>query len=171
MFNYRSILVLILITNLSFGQAQQCNEFSVLEKALNILLQSTKDTVVIEFSNALSAFTMSDIKAVTDFTDYEIDLIKTKLSNKWDYHLCTDISDLIIQFQVKSPLSKNKTYTLRNYSQPIFLNENKAVLLLSFAVKSKVYIGGKAIGSEILEIYERKGGKWKRTARKALSVS
>ena len=170
MFNYRSILVLILITNLSYGQATPCKEFSILEKALNTLLESSKDTVVIKISNALLAFTISDIKAVTDFTDDEIDLIKTKLSNKWDYHLCNEISDLIIQIQEKSPLSKNKTYTLRNYSQPIFLNENKAVLLLSFAVKSKVYLGGKAIGSEILEIYEQNDGIWKRTGREILSV-
>lgn len=170
MFNYRSILVLILITNLSYGQAKRCKEFSILEKALNTLLESSKDTVVIKISNALSAFTISDIKAVTDFTDDEIDLIKTKLSNKWDYHLCNEISDLIIQIQEKSPLSNNKTYTLRNYSQPIFLNENKAVLLLSFAVKSKVYLGGKAIGSEILEIYEQNDGIWKRTGREILSV-
>ncbi len=160
----------MLVANLCLAQANPCKEFSIYEKALDIFLESSKDTIVLEIRNDFSEIRMEDIKAATDFTNDEIDLIRTKLSHYWDYHSCIKISGLLSMIQKRSPHSKNKTYTLRSYSQPVFLNENKAVLFLSFAVRSKVYAGGKAFGNDILEIYEQNDGIWKRTGREILSV-
>lgn len=170
MFKYRSILILLLVGYLSYGQTNPCKEYSIYEKAFDVFFESSKDTIAIEIKNDFSEIKIADIKAVTDFTNDEIDLIRTKLSHNWDYHSCIKISDLLSKIQERSPLSKDKTFTLRYYSQPVFLNVNKAVLFLSFSVRSKVNVGGKAIGNDILEIYERNDGIWKRTGRETLSV-
>lgn len=170
MFKYRSLLIFLLVGYLSHGQANPCREYSIYEKAFDVFLEASKDTIAIEIRNDFSEIKMTDIKAITDFTNDEIDLIRTKLSHNWDYHSCIKISNLLSKIQKRSPLSKDKTYTLRYYSQPVFLNVNKAILFLSFAVKSKVYVGGKAFGNDILEIYERIDGIWKRTSRETLSV-
>lgn len=152
-----------------FAQYQPCRELDIYKVAFEDLAANYKDTLVIEIKNQRGAFLIDDIGKGMDATETQLKQIDSTLSQSWGRERCAGIEALLKDIHARSPRALKDTYYKIICSQPIFLNEKKAVLLFSFYLKQKSGDGGKPIGADVLDTYVLDEIRWKRTNRQALS--
>ena len=152
-----------------FAQYQPCRELEIYKVALEDLAANYKDTLVIEITNKRGPFLIDDIAKGMDASEVQLKQIDSTLSQSWGREDCSGMETLLKDIHARSPRALKDTYYKIICSQPVFLNEKKAVLLFSFYLKQKSGGGGKPIGADVLDTYVLDQMRWKRTDRQALS--
>lgn len=163
------LALLFLPVLIGFGQNQSCSELDIYKVALEDLAANYKDTLVIEISNKRGAFLIGDIGKGIDVSEEQLKQIDSTLSQSWGKKDCAGMETLLKNIHTSSPRAIKDTYYKIICSQPVFLNEEKAVLLFSFYLKQKSGGGGKPIGADVLDTYVLDEIRWIRTNRQALS--
>ncbi len=170
-----SLIACLLISIIGYGQQElysqnSCREFEIYKVALKEMAATYKDTLVVDIGNVRGPFLLGDIKAVSDFSEDQLENILAVLSKDWDWTKCSGIAELLRELSQQSPPAIKDTYYKITCSQPVFVSDNKAILIFSFSTRSKSREGGKAVGADVLDTYVLEDLKWKRVDRQALSM-
>ena len=170
-----SLIAYLLLSIIAYGQQEpysqsSCREYEIYKVAFEDMAANYKDTLVVEINNVRGPFLLGDIKAVSDFSEGQLEHIHEVLSKDWEWRECSGITELLRDLSEQSPPAIKDTYYKITCSQPVFVSDSIAVLIFSFSTQRKSREGGKAMGADVLDTYVLDNLKWKRADRQALSM-
>lgn len=163
-------LLLLLVVNVAFGQLEMCGDskiFNTLFDELHLLDRENYFEVNLDYSP--SSFTIESIKDFTELKKTEKTRIISFLE-KGNIIICDEVLQTIKELGKKKKNKEDGTYMSFSFSKPILVSKKKKCVFLSASVRNKNHEGGKAIGNEMLYLFEKqKNGKWILTVKKVIA--
>lgn len=158
--NLCSILILLYLLLIPpfISRSQECSEFVFYELILEEIRPSSMDSLAFSFDYGISDFIIKSIQSTALFDKSEQEHLIANMNMQSE---CITNHLSLKTLSANPPIPSASGYFIKkHYSLPITLSENKKVMLSNTSISNVKFDGGKAIGNEILFIFEKKKGKW-----------
>ncbi len=162
--------IFLLLINLTFisqcySQTDSC-EYVLYELILKETLMS-KHLLDISLDYTPEKNVLESLKASKTFSSKEFTKLNKVLENDID-GICKSTREKILELIEGNKERGNGSYEKHLYSKPITVSKSKKCIFSIVVAKNVKYKGGKAIGSEIAYIFNKKGDEWRIIDKKIL---
>lgn len=158
---------LLIVLSVCYCSSQNCiDEEKILGVEIENLASKNKN-VKVEFNFSISEKLKADLLKTSLFSKDEKPIINKALQNDTLYNLCQE--SLNIKEKINDSFVQTETYSLVNYSRPIFVSKNKTYLFGEILYKHQHYSGVKG-GASFFKVFEKENNVWTLKIRQTLEV-
>ncbi len=164
------LIIVIFNSFISKGQENNCVDTHLYKAVLKELNLYDKKAADIEFGYKPDKSVINIIDKLRIFDEKEMSAIKGFSSKEINYSTCDSLNKEIKLILDPNKIRKNGSYIKYIFSDVISISESKKFILMFNLIKNKKYEGGKAIGGEIMYIFNFNGKEWILTDKKMVSM-
>ncbi|PKV48987.1 hypothetical protein ATE84_1003 [Aquimarina sp. MAR_2010_214] len=159
------LIIIALGTFVSKGQERDCSNTKIYNLVFQEMQLYKKKAVEIKVGYKPSKFIIESIDKMNIFDTKEMEQFNN-LPKDMDYLSCSKFKRQIELILSDDLIKENGSYNSYKFSKVISLSDSKKCILMYTVAKNRKYEGGKAIGGEILYIYDYHKGKWSLSDKK-----
>ncbi len=168
----RAIICLAMIisgTCISTAQERDCANAKLYNLVFKEMKLYERKAVEIKIGYEPTKFIINSINEMNIFNTKEMDQFNN-LPENTDYLSCAKFKRQIELILDDDLIKANGSFTCYKFSKVISISNSKKCLLSYSVSKNIKYEGGKAMGDEVLYIFNRNGNKWMLSDKKSIAM-